>query len=54
MDCSLSRQDAYLYATGSAAPIEQEAQAYRTLELDGELVRSVPAPITVSAALRIE
>ena len=53
VDCSLSRQDAYLYATGSAAPIEQEAQAYRTLGLDGELVRSVPAPITVSAAMRM-
>lgn len=53
VNCALSSQDAYLYATGSAAPIEQEERAYRALALDGEIVTSIPAPIAVSAALRM-
>lgn len=53
VDCALSTQDAYLYATGDTAPIRQEEKAYRALGLSGEIVTNIPAPIAVSAALRL-
>ncbi|MGM9928033.1 MAG: FAD-dependent oxidoreductase [Bacillus sp. (in: firmicutes)] len=53
ISCDLLSQDAYVYATTDkyARKIEQEAAAYQTLGIEGELVNSIPVGINIQKAL---
>lgn len=53
IDCDLSSQDAYIYATTEeyAKKIEKEEEAYKELGIDGELVDSIPFDIEIQTAL---
>lgn len=56
MDCGFERKAAYLYAASAkdVAKIEDEANAARSLGLPAHLVREVPLPYEVAAALRFD
>lgn len=53
IDCEFSKQDAYMYATTEeyARKIEKEAKAYEKLDIDGELVETIPLDVEVKNAL---
>lgn len=55
IECDLSIQDAFLYATTeqSARKLEKEWQAYAKLGMEGELVQEIPFPIKVHNALKM-
>jgi glycine/D-amino acid oxidase-like deaminating enzyme/nitrite reductase/ring-hydroxylating ferredoxin subunit len=53
IDCDLSVQDAYVYATTdtSVTKLEKEYEAYTTLGIPGELVDQIPFPLKIKRAL---
>lgn len=53
IDCELTEQDAYIYATtdGYADELEKELLAYEKLGIKGELVESIPFNIQIKNAL---
>ncbi|WP_404451846.1 FAD-dependent oxidoreductase [Virgibacillus necropolis] len=53
IDCDLSTQDAYMYATTEEyeGKIQKEAKAYEKLGIDGGLVDKIPLDITIKNAL---
>ncbi len=53
IDCDFSTQDAYMYATTEEyeQKIQKEAKAYEKLNIDGELVDTIPLEIKVKNAL---
>ncbi|WP_210468743.1 FAD-dependent oxidoreductase [Sporosarcina sp. 6E9] len=53
IDCDLSTQDAYIYATSEkyAKKIEKESEAYKKLGIDGELVDNFPFDIDIQNVL---
>ncbi|CAM3787550.1 FAD-dependent oxidoreductase [Alkalicoccus chagannorensis] len=55
IDCSFSRRPAYLYATSEEGKtrLEREAEAYRSLHLDGSLTDKHELPFAVTAALKM-
>lgn len=56
IDCDLSEEDAYVYATTSrdARKLEKEFKAYQKLGIDGELVDNIPFDIKVHNALSMK
>ncbi|MFD2924777.1 FAD-dependent oxidoreductase [Halobacillus naozhouensis] len=55
IDCDFSYQDAYVYGETSSSieKIEQEAQAYEALGIDGGLVQDPPLPFSVQSAIKL-
>lgn len=53
IECEFSSQDAYIYSTTEkfAKKIVKEAEAYKTLGIDGELVDTIPFNIDIQNAL---
>lgn len=53
IDCDFSEQDAYMYATTKEyeQKIQQEAEAYEKLNIDGGLTDSIPLDIEIKNAL---
>ncbi len=53
IDCDFLMQDAYIYATTDeyAAKLEKEAEAYKELNINGELVDHIPFNIEIKKAL---
>src|SRR5699024_5397895 len=51
--CDFRKQDSYLYATTATTEekMNQEAEAYKTLGIDGDLVYSLPIDVDVRNAL---
>ncbi|REB07115.1 FAD-dependent oxidoreductase [Sporosarcina sp. BI001-red] len=53
IECEFSPQDSYIYATTEkcAKKVEKEAEAYKILGIDGELVDTIPFEIEIQNAL---
>lgn len=53
IDCELSNQDAYLYATTEeyAQKVKKEYEAYQALGIDGELVDTIPLNLEIKNAV---
>lgn len=53
IDCDFTMQDAYIYATTDeyTLKLEKEAEAYKKLNIDGELVDHIPFNIEIKKAL---
>ncbi|HDR7528341.1 MULTISPECIES: FAD-dependent oxidoreductase [Bacillus cereus group] len=53
IDCDFTQQDAYLYATTEeyAYKLEKEAEAYKELHIEGELVNKLPIDLKIHNAL---
>lgn len=53
INCEFSKQDAYVYATSEecAHKIEKEAEAYKALSIDGELLEDIPLHIPIKNAV---
>ncbi|MFJ7932923.1 FAD-dependent oxidoreductase [Sporosarcina sp. NPDC096371] len=53
IDCEFSMQDAYIYATTEkfARKIDKEAEAYKKIGIEGELVDRIPFDIAIQNAL---
>lgn len=53
ISCDLQKQDAYVYATTDeySQKIEKEAEAYKALGIEGELIDSIPLDINIQKAL---
>ncbi|MDP4170993.1 MAG: FAD-dependent oxidoreductase [Bacillota bacterium] len=55
IECDFSNEDAFIYASTDeyAEKIEQEWKAYQTLGIEGSLCESIPFPIDIKNALRM-
>ena len=53
IDCHFSQQDAYVYATTDqyAEKVETEFEAYKTLDIEGDLVDKLPIDLPVKKAI---
>ncbi len=56
IDCEFSMQDAYLYATTkeSLFNLQKEADAYKKLGIEGELIENIPLDIEIKNALMMK